>query len=72
MSGCCVARRPAELAGQAEVLRPVYAGHRCSVVEDGPGRALVVFHSRDPLIRMVPPIDPAALPALEVLPVGEG
>ncbi len=62
---------PAELAGQAEGLRHVYAAHRCSVVEGGPGRVRVVFYSRDPLTRVVAPIDPAALPALDGLPVGK-
>jgi S-DNA-T family DNA segregation ATPase FtsK/SpoIIIE len=61
---------PAELAQQAEGLRHVYAAHRCTVIEDAPGRVRVVFYSRDPLTKIVPAIEPADLPRLDALPVG--
>jgi S-DNA-T family DNA segregation ATPase FtsK/SpoIIIE len=61
---------PLEVAGAAEGLRHVYSAHRCSVVEDGPGRVRVIFYARDPLTRIVLPIDPAAVPNLAGLPVG--
>jgi DNA segregation ATPase FtsK/SpoIIIE, S-DNA-T family len=43
---------PTELAQQAEGLRHVYAAHRCTVIEDAPGRVRVVFYARDPLTRV--------------------
>jgi DNA segregation ATPase FtsK/SpoIIIE, S-DNA-T family len=61
---------PLEVAQAAEGLRHVYSAHRCSVVEDGPGRVRVIFYARDPLTRIVPPIAPAAVPNLTGLPVG--
>jgi len=61
---------PTELAQQSEGLRHVYAAHRCTVIEDAPGRVRVVFYARDPLTRIVPLIEPAAVPRLDALPVG--
>jgi S-DNA-T family DNA segregation ATPase FtsK/SpoIIIE len=61
---------PLELAGQAEGLRHVYAAHRCTVIEDAPGRVRVVFYARDPLTRIIAPIEPATIPAFDGLPVG--
>jgi S-DNA-T family DNA segregation ATPase FtsK/SpoIIIE len=61
---------PLELAGAAEGLRHVFGAHRCTVVEDRPGRVRVVFYTRDPLRRIVPPISPADVPDLTALPVG--
>jgi S-DNA-T family DNA segregation ATPase FtsK/SpoIIIE len=61
---------PTEIAQQAEGLRHVYAAHRCTVIEDAPGRVRVVFYARDPLTRIVPLIEPATLPKLDALPVG--
>jgi len=60
---------PADVAAQAEGLRHVYAAHRCSVIEDGPGRVRIVFYARDPLIKLVDPMDPAPVPVLGGLPV---
>ena len=61
---------PVELARQAEGLRHVYAAHRCTVIEDAPGRVRIVLYARDPLTRIVPTIEPAAVPLLDGLPVG--
>jgi DNA segregation ATPase FtsK/SpoIIIE, S-DNA-T family len=61
---------PVELAEQAEGLRHVYRAHRCTVVEDGPGRVRILFYARDPLTRTITPIDPPPAPALNRLPVG--
>ncbi|GAB6899847.1 FtsK/SpoIIIE domain-containing protein [Kineosporia succinea] len=63
---------PADVAARAEGLRHVYGAHRCSVIEDGPGRVRVLFYSKDPLRRLVVPLDPAPLPALDALPVALG
>jgi S-DNA-T family DNA segregation ATPase FtsK/SpoIIIE len=61
---------PAELAQQAEGLRHVFGAHRCTVIEDAPGRVRVLFYARDPLTRIVPVIEPAAVPKLEALAIG--
>jgi DNA segregation ATPase FtsK/SpoIIIE, S-DNA-T family len=61
---------PEELALVAEGLRHAYRAHRCKVVEDAPGQVRVVFYSRDPLTRSLPPITPARVPDLTALPVG--
>jgi S-DNA-T family DNA segregation ATPase FtsK/SpoIIIE len=61
---------PADLAQQAEGLRHVFGAHRCTVIEDGPGRVRVLFYARDPLTRIVSVIEPAAVPKLDALPVG--
>jgi S-DNA-T family DNA segregation ATPase FtsK/SpoIIIE len=60
---------PAELARQGEGLRHVYEAHRCTVIEDAPGRVRILFYARDPLTRTVPVIDPPQAPALDCLPV---
>jgi S-DNA-T family DNA segregation ATPase FtsK/SpoIIIE len=61
---------PLELAGASEGLRHVFGAHRCTVVEDSPGRVRVLLYARDPLRRIVPPITPADIPNLSGLPVG--
>jgi S-DNA-T family DNA segregation ATPase FtsK/SpoIIIE len=61
---------PLELAQRAEGLRHVYGAHRCTVVEDAPGKVRVIFYARDPLRRVVPAIEPSAVPDLTGLPVG--
>ncbi|MDQ1295115.1 MAG: FtsK/SpoIIIE protein [Actinomycetota bacterium] len=61
---------PEDVAERAEGLRHAFAAYRCSVVEDAPGRIRVLFYSRDPLRSVVPPLEPAAVPDLERLPVG--
>ncbi|MBT0773164.1 hypothetical protein KIH74_29745 [Kineosporia sp. J2-2] len=60
---------PADVAARAEGLRHVYGAHRCSVIEDGPGRVRVLFYAKDPLRRIVAPLDPAPTPVLDALPV---
>lgn len=61
---------PADLAERAEGLRHVFSAHRCTVIEDGPGRVRVVFYNRDPLTKLIPIITPDSLPALDGLTVG--
>ncbi len=61
---------PLELAQRAEGLRHVYGAHRCTVVEDAPGKVRVVFYAKDPLRRVVAAIEPASVPDLTGLPVG--
>jgi DNA segregation ATPase FtsK/SpoIIIE, S-DNA-T family len=61
---------PVELAQRAEGLRHVYAAHRCTVVEDGPGRVRVLFYARDPLTRIIAAITPDAVPNFAELLVG--
>ncbi|MCE0536985.1 hypothetical protein LWF15_15895 [Kineosporia rhizophila] len=63
---------PADVAARAEGLRHVYAAHRCSVIEDAPGRVRVLFYAKDPLRHLVAPLDPAPVPVLDALPVALG
>ncbi len=63
---------PADVAARAEGLRHVYEAHRCSVIEDGPGRVRVLFYAKDPLRHFVAPMDPCPIPILNALPVALG
>jgi len=60
---------PADVAARAEGLRHVFAAHRCSVIEDSPGRVRVLFYARDSLHRVIAPLPPVAVPDLDALPV---
>ncbi|MBI1758268.1 MAG: cell division protein FtsK [Actinobacteria bacterium] len=61
---------PEDIAASAEGMRHAFGAHRLKVVEAGPGRVRIVCYSRDPLTRVVPPIEPGTVPDLGAVPVG--